>query len=98
MEEKNKKRPFPPKEPTLRSSPPIKLKDRPNRDRIVLKLMDIWKFRPETMIINKVHGKNNTIIISAIVPEEVLKSEAEQAKKDRKKTEGMAKGKKKIKK
>ena len=48
---------------------PIKMKDKAGRDRIVIDTKKIFGFLPETLIIDKVSGKNNTIKISAVVPE-----------------------------
>ena len=48
---------------------PIKMKDKAGRDRIVIDTMKVFGFLPETIVIDKVPGKSNTIQISALVPE-----------------------------
>lgn len=49
--------------------PPIKLKDKDRRNRVVLRLKDIFGFLPEILVIDKVIGENNVIRVSAIDPE-----------------------------
>ena len=48
---------------------PIKMKDKPGRDRIVIDTMKVFGFLPETIVIDKVEGSSNTIKISAVIPE-----------------------------
>lgn len=48
--------------------PPIKLKDKDRRNRVVLRLKDIFGFLPEILVIDKVIGENNVIRVSAIDP------------------------------
>ena len=50
--------------------PAIKMKDKAGRDRVVLSMIHHFGFKPDILIIDKVPGENNTLKISAIVPEE----------------------------
>ena len=59
----------------VQSTPPIKLKDKAGRDGIKLNLKKDFGFIPEEIIIQKVYGGNNKIVVSAIVPEMVLQKE-----------------------
>jgi len=59
----------------VQSTPPIKLKDKAGRGGIKLNLKKDFGFIPEEIIIQKVYGGNNKIVVSAIVPEMVLQKE-----------------------
>lgn len=48
----------------------FKFKDKAGRDRLVIKTEEVFGFLPKIIVIDKVHGKSNTIVISAIVPDE----------------------------
>ncbi len=71
-------------EAKIRSLRPLKFKDKIGRDRLVLDLEYIFKFQPKTIIIEKVHGRSSTMVISAVIPDEILKMEKEAIKKNRK--------------
>lgn len=58
----------------VKQTPAIKLKDKAGRGGIMLTFAKDFGFTPETIIIQKVHGQNNTIIVSAVYPDEVLKA------------------------
>lgn len=75
-----------------RSTKPIKLKDRPGRRSIKFNLKDLFGFIPEELIWEKVQGKNNTFVVSALLTKKQLVKEkaAERAKK--KKVEKKKKG------
>jgi hypothetical protein len=77
------------KEIAVRQLPPMKLKDSNNKNRIVINLKDVFGFLPEIMIIDKVIGKNSTIQIAAVIPQE-------KHEKNRKKRTGVDSGKKKA--
>jgi uncharacterized membrane protein (DUF106 family) len=83
-------------ETKVRSLKPIKLKDKQGRSRLVLKLEDIFGFKVETLVIDKVKGQSSKIIISAIITEEVLKNEKNAIEKNRKEMESLAKSKTKT--
>ena len=63
------------KELQIRSMQPVKFKDKPTRGGIKINLKGTFGFVPEEMLVQKVHGQSNTIIVSAIIPEKVLKAE-----------------------
>lgn len=68
----------PKKEPDIRvkSTPPFKLKDQKLRRRWqAINLKKQFGFVPETIIIEKVHGRNNVIIVRAIMTKEAIKEE-----------------------
>lgn len=54
---------------------PPKMKDRPNRSRMVLNLKKTFGFMPEILIIDKVPNVSNQIIISAVIPDRILEKE-----------------------
>lgn len=84
---KNNKKPA---EIGVRSTTPIKFKDKPNRSAVRLNLLDTFGFVPEDIIVHKIRGKSNTMIISAVVlPDD---------KKTREKGKGVAESKKAAKK
>lgn len=56
----------------------IKLKDKSGRGGIKINLQETFKFYPDEIVVQKVQGRNNVIIISAIVPERVLLKEAKK--------------------
>jgi len=73
---KQSKRP----EITVRSTPPIKFKDRPRRSAFRLNLLDTFGFVPEDIIISKVRGESNKMVISAVVlPKEAVKNDKRKA-------------------
>lgn len=82
------------KEPmiTVQCTKPIKLKDKINRGGFKMNLKRDFKFVPEEIIIQKVWGRSNTIVVSAIVPERVLLKERENAEKNREKNTPVAEG------
>lgn len=49
--------------------PPIKMKDKAGRDRIVIDCQRVFGFLPKTIVIDKIAGQSNTIRISALLPE-----------------------------
>lgn len=63
------------------STKPIKLKDSLGRGGIKFNLIETFGFTPEELVIQKVNGRNNTIIISAVVPQRVLLQEEASAKR-----------------
>ena len=74
------------KQPEIRvkSSPPFKLKDRPNRQFVRIRLSD-FGFMPEEIIIYKVPNSNNKFVINAILTPDEIKKQDEQMKKLNKK-------------
>jgi len=69
---------------------PPKLKDNPpNRSRIALHLKDQFGFMPEILIIDKVRGESNKLIISAVLPKEMAdRLDKEEKDADNKSTKG----------
>jgi len=74
---------------TVKSTRPIKLKDKFGRDFFKFKLIQ-FGFIPEEMIIEKIHGENNTIVISAVLTPEELKAEKKR-QEAKEKVKGLAK-------
>jgi hypothetical protein len=55
---------------------PAKLKDNPiARARVVINLKEQFGFVPALMFIDKVYGKHDTIVISAVLPKEMDENE-----------------------
>ena len=67
----------PPKGPEIRfkATLPFKFKDKPNRFYRAINLKGFFGFVPETIIVEKVPGRNNTIIVKAIMSPEALEKE-----------------------
>jgi hypothetical protein len=66
------------KQPDIRvkSTPAFKLKDKIGRSWQALNLIKQFGFAPETIIIEKVRGQNNIIIVRAVMtPDEIKKEE-----------------------
>lgn len=61
---------------------PPRMKDKPNRSRLVLHLKEVFGFIPETIIIDKVPNVSNQIVISAVVPETLAEREKDGSNKD----------------
>jgi len=49
---------------------PFKLKDKNNRYFMAINLIQSFRFVPEIIVVEKVRGKNNTMIVRAILTEE----------------------------
>jgi hypothetical protein len=65
----------------VKSTPSFKLKDDPKRQYIPINLKKLFGFLPETIIIEKVHGQNNRMIVRAVLTEEEIKKEDTLRKK-----------------
>jgi hypothetical protein len=69
----------PPKDPQeirVKNTPPFKLKDRPGRQYQAIHLKTQFGFIPEVIIIEKVRGSNNALIVRAVLtPEEIAQEE-----------------------
>ncbi len=59
----------------LRSTVPFKLKDKTDRNWKAVNLLSQFGFLPETILISKPHGMNNTVILSAVLTKEELEKE-----------------------
>lgn len=70
----------------VQQTKPIKLKDTPGRGGLEFRLREVFGFRPETIVITKVMGRNNVIIVSAVVPDAVLLREEKDAKRKKEQT------------
>ena len=81
---------------SVQSSRPIKLKDKPGRGFIRFNLISTFGFVPEEMIVEKIRGESNKIIIHALLTEEMLKKEIKKNEENRKKGVGVAKIQKKA--
>lgn len=75
-----------------KSTPEIKLKDQYGRGGMEFNLREIFGFMPEKIVISKVTGRNNVIVVSAILTPEELEREAIQRERDAKKIKSMDKG------
>lgn len=62
----------------VKSTPVIKLKDRPNRGGVRFNLLTDFGFVPDEIIIQKVAGSNNSFIVSAVLTKEELKKEEDR--------------------
>ncbi|KKR98914.1 MAG: hypothetical protein UU51_C0035G0004 [Microgenomates group bacterium GW2011_GWC1_41_20] len=70
----------------VRSSAPFKLKDRPGRNFMPIHLLKNFGFVPEIIIIEKVRGESNRLIVRAVLtPEEIKKEDVELAKQKKEK-------------
>ena len=70
----------------VRSSTPFKLKDKPDRQFMPIHLMKKFGFVPEIVIIEKVRGSNNGLVVRAVLtPEEIKKEDVELAKQKKEK-------------
>lgn len=58
------------------ASPRIKFKDKAGRGGVVFDLKKDFGFVPDRIIIQKVHGQSNTVVVSAVLTPEMLKKEA----------------------
>ena len=57
----------------VRTTPKFKLKDKPGRQYVKLNFMNVFGFKPEMIIIEKIKGSNNTMIVRAVLtPEEIV--------------------------
>lgn len=65
----------------VRKTSVIKLKDRPGRGGVKFNLLRDFGFIPQEIIIQKVWGRNNAIVVAAILTKEQLAVE-KAAKKD----------------
>lgn len=82
IESPNKKNPEKQPEVRVKNMLPIKFKDRPRgRAYEVIHLKPKFGFLPEVIMIEKVPGKNNTMIIRAIMTPEAIKKENDIKKK-----------------
>jgi hypothetical protein len=61
----------------VRSTPPFKLKDKESRRYQGINLVKQFGFVPETIIIEKVQGYNNTIVVRAVLTKDELQKEKE---------------------
>lgn len=75
----------------VQQTKPIKLKDQFGRGGLEFNLREVFGFLPDIIVISKVEGRNNVIVVSAVVPDRVLLQEEKDAKK-RKKDKTVDKG------
>lgn len=59
----------------VRQTKEIKFKDKAGRSRIQMDFKQAFGFIPDQIIIEKVQGRNNCIVISAVIPDAILKQE-----------------------
>ena len=62
----------------VRSTPPFKLKDKVNRQFQVINLEKQFGFKPEVIVIEKIHGINNGLVVKAVMTPEALAKEKKQ--------------------
>lgn len=75
----------------VREYPKMKFKDRQDRNRMVIDFKKSIGFLPEILIIDKVFGENNAIVVRAVLTDEEIKRE-----NDRREKKGVVQGKKKV--
>lgn len=71
----------------VRSLPPIKLKDKVNRNVVFIELEKTFGFYPEVIIIEKVRGSNNKIVIHAQVTQTEIDRITQKLEMESKKAE-----------
>jgi hypothetical protein len=74
------------KEPDIKvkSTRPVKLKDRPGRHFMAYNLKALFGFVPETIIISKpTRGSNNWFILSAVLTDEEIAKEDKRVKMEK---------------
>jgi hypothetical protein len=63
----------------IKSTVPFKLKDKNDRWKIVFDLKEQFGFLPEKIVIAKLKGKNNTLVMGAfLTPEEIKKNQVKE--------------------
>jgi hypothetical protein len=62
----------------VKTTQPFKLKDKDGRRFVVIKLKEQFGFTPESIIIEKVQGHHNTLVVRAVMTEEAIKEEQER--------------------
>lgn len=78
----------------VRSLRSIKLKDKNGRHTLRINLLTTFGFVPEEIVIQKVQGQNNHIVVSAVMTEEEIAKEKKQMDElTREKIKGMDKSK-----
>ena len=65
----------------VRNSPAFKLKDRDRRNFVPIDLKKEFNFIPKLIVIEKVHGRNNTFFVRAVLTEEEKKKQDKATKK-----------------
>lgn len=67
----------------VKTTPPFKLKDRRGRSFQVINLQKQFGFLPETIVVEKIPGSNNGLIVRAILtPDEIKKEDQAQKTQD----------------
>jgi len=64
----------------IKSLKPIKFKDKAGRGGITINLIKTFGFHPLEIVIQKVGGENNKIVISAVLTDDELVEEAKRKK------------------
>lgn len=64
----------------VRNTTVFKLKDKVHRQYVVINMMRSFGFKPDEIIIEKVHGEANKMIVRAILTKEELDKEQEMIK------------------
>ena len=65
----------------VRPTPPIKLKDKIGRQYVTINLKNLFGFLPDVIIVSKVAGAHDTVIVSAVLTEAEMIRDAESKKK-----------------
>lgn len=65
----------------VRPTPPIKFKDKIGRQYVTINLKSLFGFQPEVIIVSKVAGQHDTMIVSAVLTEAEMKKEEKQKQK-----------------
>lgn len=79
-----------------KSTPPFKLKDRAGRGGVEFNLLEVFGFVPDKIVIQKVAGRNNWIVVSAILTERELEKEQKKNDKAGKKGKAVDQGQSKV--
>lgn len=59
----------------VKTTQPFKLKDKERRRFVVIKLKDQFGFIPETIIVEKVVGSHDTMVVRAVMTEDAIAEE-----------------------
>jgi len=64
----------------VRNTPGFKLKDRPGRQYVKITFMKVFGFIPETIIVEKIIGSNNGLVVRAVLTDKEIELEDKRIK------------------
>lgn len=67
----------------VRNTPAFKLKDRDGRRFVSIDLVKQFGFVPETIIVERIKGSKNVLIVRAVLTQEEMKRDLEISKKNK---------------